>query len=57
MFYISECITFLYYATRLNLDDERPVEVACSYNYDMRISVSVSDIVVIKNFFMKQLVV
>ena len=51
MFYISECITFLYNSTRLNLDDKRPVEVACSYNYDMRISVSVSDIVVIKKFF------
>ena len=51
MFYISECITFLYNATKLNIDDQRPVEVACSYNYDIIISVSVSDVVVIKKFF------
>ena len=50
MFYISDYITFVYNASRLNINDQTPIEKVSSYSVDMRIIINISDMIVLKNF-------
>ena len=50
MFYISDYITFIYNASRLNINDQTPIEKVSSYSVDMRIIINISDMIVLKNF-------
>ena len=49
MLYIFDYISFIFNASRLNINDKRPIE-KISYSVDMRITVSVSDLIVLKHF-------
>ena len=51
MFYISDCITFIYNACILKIDDHRPIENVFSNQLSANISVSLSEIGVFKEFF------
>lgn len=49
MLYIFDYISFIFNASRLDINDKRPIE-KISYSVDMRITVSVSDLIVLKHF-------
>jgi len=51
MFYISDCITFIYNACILKIDDHRPIENVVSNQNSASISVSLSEIGVFKEFY------